>query len=136
MACIVLKHPHVLHAFPAVYQAWLADDGNSSLLVVNAHPRHLLNSTIFSRLLGLRDTNIGDGVTDDHQVTAEPTEVPTPPADAPATGGDDQGGVHVVEMSHKEAVYPAAAADSPGPEAVRQQQPRQTSDRLPMLTLW
>ncbi|KAF0293422.1 hypothetical protein FJT64_021245 [Amphibalanus amphitrite] len=56
-----------------VYQAWLADDGGKSLLVVDAAPKHLLDSTIFSRLLGLRDTSIGDGVTDT-QVTDPSTE--------------------------------------------------------------
>ncbi|XP_043209467.1 uncharacterized protein LOC122374658 [Amphibalanus amphitrite] len=123
-----------------VFQAWLADDGGKSLLVVDAAPKHLLDSTIFSRLLGLRDTSIGDGVTDT-QVTDPPAEGTAAPAEVTDAGGDSEGGVsgdgvRVTEMSHQEAVYPAVAGGAAGPETVRPQQPRQPDSRLAMLTLW
>ena len=94
--------------------------------MVDAEPKFLLAGTIFGKLLGLRDTSIGDG-----QTTLQT---------AAAADDDqrDQSGVHVVEMSHNTAIYPAAGhADGTG--MVQQQRPhppRQTDGHLAMLTLW
>ena len=113
-----------------MYQAWLADNGNKSMLVVNSVPKYLLDSTIFSRLLRLRDTNIGDGKTDtattDSPVT---TATAAPEATASPTDGDggDQGdGVKVVEMSHNAAVYPPSANET---EPMQRQQERRLPQR-------